>query len=238
MTDAEWLASEDPAEMIRFVSETAGARKLRLFGCACCRRVWEQMADVRSRAVVESAEAHAEGKITWKELLADYGPAERAYYDAYYRIAGRRASITEDSNPSLLAARTSAAEAACVCAMRHSGTAAGAARLAACAAARNWRAHPCPVERKVQAGLLRDVVGDGVVRRTFAAWRSPDVMELAKAVYECRSEPSGELDVVRLCVLADALEDAGCDTVILAHLRSVGPHVRGCWAVDLALGKG
>ena len=41
----------------------------------------------------------------------------------------------------------------------------------------------------------------------------------------------------RLPILADALEDAGCDDeAILGHLRSHGPHVRGCWAVDLCLG--
>ena len=42
----------------------------------------------------------------------------------------------------------------------------------------------------------------------------------------------------RLAVLFDALEEAGCDDAeILNHLRSPGPHVRGCWAVDLLLGK-
>jgi hypothetical protein len=42
----------------------------------------------------------------------------------------------------------------------------------------------------------------------------------------------------RLGVLADSLEDAGCtDDTLLGHLRSTGPHVRGCWAVDLVLGK-
>jgi hypothetical protein len=46
------------------------------------------------------------------------------------------------------------------------------------------------------------------------------------------------LDPDRLAILADALEDAGCDnTDILSHLRGQGPHVRGCWVVDLLLGK-
>jgi hypothetical protein len=49
---------------------------------------------------------------------------------------------------------------------------------------------------------------------------------------------AGTLDTSRLAVLADALEDAGCDRAdILGHLRGPGPHVRGCWAVDLLLGK-
>jgi hypothetical protein len=42
----------------------------------------------------------------------------------------------------------------------------------------------------------------------------------------------------QLSLFADALEDAGCtDAELLGHLRSPGPHVRGCWAVDLVLGK-
>jgi hypothetical protein len=54
-----------------------------------------------------------------------------------------------------------------------------------------------------------------------------------------RSLPSGELDPARLAVLADALEDAGCtDAELPGHLHSAGPHVRGCRALDLILGKG
>jgi hypothetical protein len=50
--------------------------------------------------------------------------------------------------------------------------------------------------------------------------------------------PAGQLDPTRLAVLADAVEEAGCtDADLLGHLRGPGPHVRGCWAVDLLLGK-
>ncbi len=53
-----------------------------------------------------------------------------------------------------------------------------------------------------------------------------------------RPFPSGLLGVARLPVLADALEDAGCaDAELLGHLRGPGPHVRGCWAVDMIPGK-
>jgi hypothetical protein len=55
---------------------------------------------------------------------------------------------------------------------------------------------------------------------------------LAQGIYEERAFDD-------LPVLADALEEAGCDQPdLLAHLRGPGPHVRGCWAVDLLLGKG
>jgi hypothetical protein len=57
---------------------------------------------------------------------------------------------------------------------------------------------------------------------------------VAQAAYEERSLPAGEMDPVRLAILADALEEAGCgNEAILGHLRGPGPHVRGCWVVDL-----
>ena len=63
-------------------------------------------------------------------------------------------------------------------------------------------------------------------------------MQFAQAAYEERELPSGHLSPTRLAVLADALEEAGCrDADLLAHLRAPGPHVRGCWALDLLLGK-
>jgi hypothetical protein len=70
------------------------------------------------------------------------------------------------------------------------------------------------------------------------AWRTADVVALARAAYDERSPTTGELDPARLAVLADALEDAGCaNTEVLSHLRSAEAHVRGCWAVDSVLGK-
>jgi hypothetical protein len=65
------------------------------------------------------------------------------------------------------------------------------------------------------------------------------IPRLAQAAYEERSLPGGTLDPARLAVLADALEEAGCTSSdVLGHLRGPGPHVRGCWALDLLLGKG
>ena len=63
-------------------------------------------------------------------------------------------------------------------------------------------------------------------------------ISLAQAAYDNRDLPSGDLDPARLAVLSDALEEAGCtDADLLSHLRSPGPHVRGCWALDLISGK-
>jgi hypothetical protein len=54
-----------------------------------------------------------------------------------------------------------------------------------------------------------------------------------------RVATTGHLNNERLAVLSDALQEAGCtDAALLGHLRSAGPHVQGCWAVDVMLGKG
>jgi hypothetical protein len=98
---------------------------------------------------------------------------------------------------------------------------------------------PAAIEYCCQASLVRDIFRNPFRPATFdSTWRTPNVTDLAAAIYEERQLPSGLFDKQRLGVLADALEDAGCDNVdILDHLRGGGEHVRGCWVVDLILGK-
>ncbi len=68
------------------------------------------------------------------------------------------------------------------------------------------------------------------------AWQTPTVLALATAAYENRILPAGTLDSARLAILADALEEAGCDNAdMLNHCRQPGVHVRGCWVVDAIL---
>jgi hypothetical protein len=85
----------------------------------------------------------------------------------------------------------------------------------------------------VQAAIARDVFGNPV-RPPVAfspAWRTDTVLALAKQM-----SASGEFGAMP--ILADALQDAGCDSDdVLAHCRGPGPHVRGCWVCDLVLGK-
>jgi hypothetical protein len=87
--------------------------------------------------------------------------------------------------------------------------------------------------------LLRCIFGNPFRPVTIApSWRTPDVVKLAQAVYEKRVLPPGLLDNTGLAILADAVEEAGCDDPeILAHLRSARAHVRGCWVVDAILDK-
>jgi hypothetical protein len=86
-----------------------------------------------------------------------------------------------------------------------------------------------------QMGLLRDIVGNPflsvAVSPSWMLWNDGTIPKLAHGIYDDRAFD-------HLPILADALEDAGCDDAdILAHCRGPGPHVRGCWVVDLILGK-
>jgi hypothetical protein len=97
-------------------------------------------------------------------------------------------------------------------------------------------------ELAAQALLLRDIFGNPfrpiTLHPAVLTWNDATVVRLAQAAYEERHMPEGTLDNGRLAVLADALEEAGCnDADILSHCRSGGEHVRGCWVVDLLLGK-
>jgi hypothetical protein len=78
MTEAEWLASTDPVPMVPFLAG-ASDRKLRLFACAACRRVWHLFADEAGRGAVEAAERFADGLATGEELADALAAAESAF---------------------------------------------------------------------------------------------------------------------------------------------------------------
>ncbi|MBA4192544.1 MAG: hypothetical protein C0467_31640 [Planctomycetaceae bacterium] len=80
---------------------------------------------------------------------------------------------------------------------------------------------------------VRDVFGNPFSLLTAdAAWLTSTVLALAAGIYESR-------DFSAMPILADALQEAGCgNDDILTHCRDAnGVHVRGCWVVDLILGK-
>jgi hypothetical protein len=87
-------------------------------------------------------------------------------------------------------------------------------------------------EKLWQADRLRELVGNPLRLATItSAWLTANVVSIAQAIYAERA-------FERMPILADALEDAGCTNAdILEHCRGGGEHVRGCWVVDLVLGK-
>jgi hypothetical protein len=213
MTEAEWLACTDPEPMLEFLRGKASERKMRLFACACCRRIWGVLEHPLGREAVEVAERYADRKETKKELSA-----------ATYAAAFAGADFGSINGLAVLAALSASAD---------EDRALDAAGVAACAAPDDAD------ERIAQCGLFRDIAGNPFRPVSLdPAWRTPTVRALAQAAYEERILPAGTLDPTRLAVLSDALEETGCDNAdILSHLRGPGPHVRGCWVVDAILGK-
>jgi hypothetical protein len=85
---------------------------------------------------------------------------------------------------------------------------------------------------EIQCHLVRDIFGNPFRPVVFSpSWRTDTAVALARTMYDSR-------EFSAMPILADALQDAGCDNPdILSHCRGEGPHVRGCWVVDLVLGK-
>lgn len=87
-------------------------------------------------------------------------------------------------------------------------------------------------EKERQCDLIREVFGNPFRPVDVSPWLTSDVVALARGIYDERAFD-------RMPILADALQDAGCDNVnVLDHCRGPGEHVRGCWVIDLLLGKG
>jgi hypothetical protein len=228
VTEAEWLASEDFEGPLLYLTDSAvSKRKLRLFGCACVRRVWGALADDRLRRALEVAERFADGLATPRQLasarkaaqtlckgigdiIADHGPM------AVGALCGQGVSVfTVAESTGAIAAEARSDEGA------------------------SWdTAHA--QEQRAQAVLLRDIFGNPfkpvVVNE---AWLTPAITRLGQAAYDARRLPEDSLDQSGLAVLADALEEARCaEEAILGHLRQPGQvHVRGCWCLDVILGK-
>src|SRR5262249_29695557 len=86
MTEAEWLACNDPRPMLTSLRDRASDRKLRLFACACCRRIWHLLTDGRSRTAVTVAEQFSEGAVTAQQLLEAELAAQAGAEGAYFAI--------------------------------------------------------------------------------------------------------------------------------------------------------
>ncbi len=290
MTEAEWLICTDPQAMLYvvqgpppeyggFPTTKISDRKLRLFACACCRKVWHLLTDARSRQAVEVAERHADGQCSTEE-----------YHGAWSESWDAGVQALPDPSPlravSWLFGKTN-----------YPGSIAAEVVALLCPS----------ISSPVQAALLRDICGNPwrlppthkeLARHGIFDWNGNTIPRLASAAYEerpgrkcercggtgwvgryreamnrddcpdCHGSgriEDGSLDNGSLTILADALEDAGCvmgcihcvdgvwgeydddartpilcqtpGCALLAHLRDPGPHVRGCWVLDMLLDK-
>jgi len=191
------------------------ARKRRLFAVACCRRVL-------SSPLLEVAERLADGQLEPSEY-------EQAAHEAYLRYQDERdRPPAEFSRPRLMAAR--AVLMSLEGGFYHALDAADFARQSI-QAAQGQAALLEAREEAEQCLLFREIFGPAI--RYDPYWSGANdqaALHLAQLIY---AERCWDLSPI----LADALEDAGCEVaVLLNHLRSEERHVRGCWAVDVVLG--
>jgi hypothetical protein len=226
MTEAEWLACTDPNPMLQAFTTRSGAapdRKLRLFAIACCLRTKTLLADERSVNAVKVVEEFLEGKATEMQLKEAYKSAQKAYEES------DKPGYWESPLPlARFAARNTAYEDT----TRLGITLVFAVRAGADSAA-DASGEPT-VEKAVQADLCRCVFGNPFRPVSFSPeWRTDTALSLARTMYDAR-------DFSAMPILADALQDAGCDRDdILSHCRDPhAAHVRGCWVCDLVLDKG
>ncbi len=233
MTEAEWRSCTDPEPMLEFLRGTdrASERKLRLFACACCRRVWGLLTHRHVRKALKVAELYADGEATEEKLRLAWGDARWAAQVRYRRVA-----------PGPEATSRWAVSVLCEAELPR---ALGAAALAArCEAGPDVSPPALAKVLGEQAALLRDIFGAHPLRPVvldprLLSWNGGLVVKLAQAAYDERHLPKGALEAHRLAVLADALEEAGCsDAALLEHLRAPGPHVRGCHGIDAVLARG
>jgi hypothetical protein len=241
VTEAEWLACTDPRPMLEFLGDQAWDRKRRLFALACCRRIWHVIPHECARReqspepfykALEAVERDADDRETKGEAGKHSLPAGSFALNAFGAACEPETSLVLWDQPlrtvSTWASAAVAPDTETVLVPwwvgRFPTGPAGPAQLA---------------EQAAHCRLLRDIFGNPFRPAALSpAWRAPTVVALAQAAYDNRTLPAGALDTARLTVLADALEEAGCNNAdIGSHLRGPGPHVRGCWVVDLVLGK-
>jgi hypothetical protein len=221
MTEAGWAMSEDPHQMLRPCRKIIRyhARKGRLFAVACCERIRHLLTDPRSLAAVEVVARYTDGLATDDQLREARADAAHAHAEAF-EAKGKEGACAE------WAAQFTADHDAWLAVMY-------ASNFAYVAAGDGLEPGP---EHIAQAHLLRCIFGplpfrSVAVDPVWLAWNDGTVLELARGIYDERAFD-------RLPILVDALEDAGCTQPdILTHCRQPGDHVRGCWLVDLLLGK-
>lgn len=222
MAEGGWLICVNPRRMLAFLRgiRKASDRKQLLFAVACYRRIWDSLSD-QDRQMVRVAERYADGRATWEEMS-----------EATIASAGRATKIATRLRQFVDGACATALRRPAVDAYRRAMAIIDAGEVEDAMDPRDAHMGARSEEQFAQEQFLRDLFGNPF-RPTAAdpAWLTPGVLELAGAIYD-----EGAFD--RLPALADALEAAGChDPDWLGHLRGPGPHLRGCWAVDLVLGK-
>ena len=222
MTEAKWLACRTSRTMLVFLRGKLTVRQSLLIGCGCCRIFWSEITHREFRNTLPILERMVDGIASKKDIAegrraanlfmemcagAEYGVPRRFKT----QVARCGAWIVNELYSSDKWEAWSVAE-----------------------SLENWLVqNNSRSEAVLLPRIVREIFGNPFRPVFFdPMWRTSDVMLLAKGIYDERAYD-------RMPILADALQDADCDSDdILTHLRdATAMHVRGCWALDLVLGK-
>ena len=220
MTEAEWLSSADPERMYSVVENNAfkltwpaaegASRKVAFFGAACCRLVWPLI----------SANPHLVRAVEELETRFDAPKSEEELDEIWLEVKDLYRHPATDTALEMMSAAQL---------VEYTDDPLGVIRILL-RTLKDWG----EIDGRAGqiAAVMRDIVGNPFRPAVFkTTWRTETVVALAYGIYTERAFD-------RLPIMADALEEAGCDDVdILDHCRAPGLHVHGCWVVELALGR-
>jgi hypothetical protein len=210
MTEEEWFTATGLDYVVLGAASCLVQRRVRLLCCAFAHSVSRFALDVRTQTALELADRYAEGAVSDAERKA----ARKTIQELRLSLAPRSSRRANAVVYYALGKRASTDLSA--------------------AAAMAWEAvYNDPNERLRQVEIVRDVVGNPFRPVAFAPeWRTDTAIAIARGMYESR-------DFSPMPILADALQDAGCENAeVLNHCRDAEQvHVRGCWVVDLVLSK-
>lgn len=248
MTEAEWLSCTDPKGMVEFVDEKASDRKKRLFAVACCRRIWSKIKDPRGQRAVEVAERFADGLANRSEREAAIEAISAARQEDFERALEDAENEEGPGGGTNLPVVYDPLAAAMICVGTHREDQLAAdidreyRRVTSRPGRRfkgkiTWMPNTehIPEEGMDTSDLIRELFGNPfhpiTIDPAWLTWHGGLLVSMARRMYDSR-------DFRDMPVLADALEEAGCTNQdILSHCRSEGEHVRGCWVIDLILGR-
>jgi hypothetical protein len=221
MTEAEWNRTGWLDLKLDVLGSQVSERKLRLVACAVASLSWNLLQLQSSRTAIRVAEDYADGVATDAQretARQDAIVAHEQMKSRGYTKERRYTATAAAAYLPILALWPGFGDSSSpdfiypfdVCGDGEDGTA----------------------DMPAKNAIFHDIFGNPF--RPVASnpsWRTTDSLGVARAMYDSR-------DFAAMPILADALEDAGCDSAeVLAHCRGDGPHVRGCWVVDLVLGK-
>ena len=218
MTEVEWLTCGDRSRMRSVIkSRPYSPRKWVMFDIACLDRIRGFFEDARFVRYLGKLDEFADS-------TGSLWPPSFPHESAAVREACRSFAHGDPLRAAKIAAVRGLLEAG-----RQN---LGVSELAAVAVGRRDVGGGYHAEKRAHCTLLRDIFGNPFRTVTLGpAWRTDTAVSLARVMYETR-------DFTGMPILADALQDAGCEHAdILDHCRGDSPHVRGCWVVDLVLGK-